>query len=238
MDGDRYEQQERFIGVLKFRITLFFILFFMAIFGVFVVTSAMEVNAVVHFIGSRLAVSAVKQAGAVIDGDAFEALSQSLDRDDPVYEAARQRLWEIKEQTGSVYLYTMAPVSDKIYRYIIDGSALPGDPRHFSPLGAEEDISLWEDVFADALKTGTIQVGGIDQNEAWGQLISAYGPIFNSQGKTVGIIGCDLAAGEVVAWIRVRVMWQLGIAAGFVLVGLLVYLLLMRKINAFQTSMK
>ncbi|MDR2483649.1 MAG: hypothetical protein LBD08_08480, partial [Treponema sp.] len=219
MNDDKYEQQERFIGVLKFRITLFFILFFMAVFGVFVVTSALEVNAVVHFIGSRLAVSAVKQAGTVIDGDAFEALSISLDKDDPFYEAARQRLWEIAERTGSAYLYTMAPVSDKIYRYIIDGSALPDDRRHFSPLGAEEDISIWEDVFAAALKTGTIQVGGIDQHEVWGPLISAYGPILNSSGKTVGVIGCDLDARAIVAWIRGRVVWQLGIAAGFVLIG-------------------
>jgi methyl-accepting chemotaxis protein len=232
--SDKYEIRERTITNLKFRITLFFLFFFIAIFAVFIITSVLEVNTVVHFVGSRLAVPAVEQAARMIDGDAFEALSASLDKNDPYYETTRLELLELKERIGCVYLFTMAPVTElngSIYRYIIDGSAPPDDREKFSPLGSEEDISLWEPVFKEAVLNRAVVLGSIDRQERWGQLISAYSPILNSKNAVVGIIGCDLDADAIIAWIRNRVFWQLGIVAAFTGVGLAVYLGLIKRIN-------
>jgi methyl-accepting chemotaxis protein len=231
--SDQYERQERNITSLKFRITLFFLFFFIAIFTVFVVTSVVEVNTVVRFVGSRLAAATVERVSRLIDGDAFESLSKSLDRNDPYYEKTRLQMLDIKEQSGCVYLYTMTPKTKTVYRYIIDGSAPPEDSENFSPLGAEEDISLWESAFMEAVETGTIKLGSIDQSEIWGQLISAYGPIFNSRGSIVGVIGCDLEADPIIEWIRSRVFWQLGIVLAFLGIGLAVYLSLIKKVGSF-----
>ncbi|MDR2553691.1 MAG: hypothetical protein LBD31_11085 [Treponema sp.] len=232
--SDRFEALERARADLKFRVTVLFIFFVVSIFSVFVITSAMEVNTVIRFIGSRLAIPTVRQAQTVIDGDAFEKLRDSLDQEDPYYEAARIRLLDLKERSGSVYLYTMAPVDGRTYRFIIDGSAPPGDQDNFSPLGTLEDTSEYEDVFFDVMREKEIVLGSIDQNETWGKLISAYGPILNANGEAVGVIGCDLEAASIAAWIRGRVAWQMGIIAVFLIVGLAVYFMFLRRLDRLE----
>lgn len=229
--SDKYEVGERSLSSLKFRVTLFFFFFFIAIFGIFIITSVMEVNTVITFIGSRIAVPSVQTAAGLIDGDAFERLSKSLDKNDPYYESARLKLLDLKQRNGCAFLFTMAKKTESIYSYIIDGSAPPEDMEHFSALGAEENIGEWDAAVFDALREKKVLLGSIDQQAGWGALISAYGPIFNSKGDVVGLIGCDLEADPIIQWIRTRVFWQLGIVAAFILAGLVVYLLLLRKID-------
>jgi methyl-accepting chemotaxis protein len=226
------ESRERRVVSLKFRVTLFFIMFFAAIVGIFVITSVLQVSTVTQFVCSRLALPLVNQTVELIDGDAFEALSKSLDSRDPYYEETRQKMLEIKTRGNSLYLYTMAPVNASVYRYIIDGSAPPEDEDHFSPLGTEEDITYYDEAFFRTLRTKTIQWGSIDRNEEWGDLMSAYAPILNSSGHMVGVIGCDLEADAVIKWIKTQVLWQLGAVAAFVILGLAVYLSLLKKIDA------
>jgi hypothetical protein len=234
MVADEFEARERYIVSLKFRLTLFFIFFFIAIVGVFIITSVLQVSSVTRFVCSRLALPAVQGVSAIIDGDRFEAFCESPDAEDPYYENIRLQMLEIKERINCLYLYTMAPVTDDVWRYIIDGSAPPEDEEHFSPLGVEEDISVYDDAFFVTRRTKTIQLGSIDQNEIWGPLISSYAPILNSSGEFVGIIGCDLEADAVIAWIRTQVLWQLGVVAAFTILGLGVYLSLIKKISALS----
>jgi methyl-accepting chemotaxis protein len=226
-----YEAQERFAVSLKLWTTLFFIFFFLAIFGVFIFTSVLQVNTVIQFVCSRIGLPTVNQVAGIIDGDAFEALSQSLDPEDPYYERVRLQMLEIKEQVDCRYLYTMAPVTDEVYRFIIDGSTSPDDEENFSPLGAEEDITEYDSAFLVTMRTKTPQLGEIDQSEAWGAVISTYAPILNSAGEAVGIIGCDLEADSIIAWIRTQVTGQLVTVVLFSVLGVVVYLFLLRKIN-------
>jgi methyl-accepting chemotaxis protein len=234
--SDKYEIRERTIATLKFRVTLFFFFFFIAIFAVFIITSVMQVNTVVRFVGSQLAIPTVERATELIDGNSFERVAYTLDPNESYYEKARKELYNLKLNTGCLYLYTMAPrqrgnLSSSIYRYVIDGSAPPDDEKNFSPIGTEEDITLWETVFLEAALTKKIVLGNIDRSDMWGGLISAYGPIINSRGTVVGIIGCDLEAREIVDWVRNSVFWQLGIVLGFTALGLIVYINLLRRIN-------
>jgi methyl-accepting chemotaxis protein len=226
-----HELKEKNISSLKFRVTLFFVFFFMAIIGVFIITSVLQVNSVTRYICSQLGQPTVEQVQALVDGDAFEALVNSLDEDDPYYEKARLQMLEIKERVNCLYLYTMAPMDETIWRYIIDGSAPPDDEVHFSPLGSEEDVSVWDEAFFATIQAKTIQLGSVDYQEDWGTVVSTYGPIFNSSGELVGIVGCDLAGDSIAAWIRTQVFWQLGVVTAFVVLGLIVYLTLLRKIN-------
>jgi methyl-accepting chemotaxis protein len=225
------ENMARTSANLKFRLTLFFIFFFVAIFGVFIITSVLQVNSVTRYICSQLGQPTVEQVQALIDGDAFEALADSLDEEDPYYEEARLQMLEIKERVNCIYLYTMAPKDDTTWRFIIDGSTTPEDEENFSPLGSEEDISGYESAFFETINRQSIQLGQVDRTEDWGTVISTYGPIFNSAGKMVGLIGCDLEGDSVAAWIRTQVFWQLGVVVLFIAAALSVYLLLIRKIN-------
>jgi methyl-accepting chemotaxis protein len=225
-----FETGERHVVSLKFRITLFFIMFFMAIIGVFIITSVLQVSAVTRFVCTRLALPLVNQMTDLIDGDAFEALSKSLDPLDPYYRETQRKMLEIKTRGNCLYLYTMAPVNADIARYIIDGSAPPEDERNFSPIGTEEAIS--DEAFIRVMRTNTIQWGSINRTEEFGDLMTVYAPILNSSGELVGIIGCDLEADAIVEWIQTQVLWQLGVVAVFVILGLGVYLSLIKNLNS------
>lgn len=216
---------------LKFQLTLFFVFFFLAVIGVFIVTSVLQINTVTHFIGSQLGIPAVRRVSGIIDGDRFETLSKSLDPGDPYYVRTREEMLRIKEELNVLYLYTMAPYTDTVYRFIIDGSAPPEDTENFSPIGSEEDISDYGSAFRDTIWEKAIQVDTLEQNETWGNLIAVYAPILNSSGDLVGIIGCDLAADVIIQWIRSQILWQVAVVGVFILLGLVVYLLLIRKIN-------
>jgi methyl-accepting chemotaxis protein len=229
------ETRRQRLSAIKFRITLFVLFFFIAVFGVFVLTSVLQISTVTRFVCSRIGLPTVEQVVQLIDGDAFEGLSRSLDPQDPYYENIRKKMLELKQTISCRYLYTMAPVSASVYRYIIDGSAAPDDTENFSPLGEEEDISTYDDAFFATMRTKNIQLGGIDRNETWGNSISVYAPILNSRGDVVGIIGCDLDADPIITWIKNQVLWQLGIVLLFSLLILIVYLSLIKQINRFFT---
>jgi hypothetical protein len=226
-----YEARERIIRSLKLRVTIFFVFFFIAIFTVFIITSVLQVNTVVRFVCSLIGMPAVQRVEALIDGDRFEAFCKSPDVLDPYYEETRLQMLAIRRTINCRYLYTMAPVTNEVWEYIIDGSTSPDDKEQFSPLGTEEDISAYDAAFFDTLREKRSQLGTIDQNETWGPLISAYAPILNSAGEVVGIIGCDLEAVAIIAWIRAQVTWQLGAVGLLILAGLAVYISLTRRLS-------
>lgn len=217
-------------GSLKFRLTLFFVFFFGSIFGVFIITSVIQVSVITRYIASQLSLPTLIRAMNLIDGDAFEALAQSLDTESPYYAQARRQLYALKQEANVQNLYTMAPAGQYTYRFIIDGSDAP-QGKDFSPLGAVEDVSTYEEAFFDAAATKKPQLGKVAASPRWGLLVSTYGPIINSSGEVVGIVGCDLEGDGIARFIRSQVFWQLGVVVLFTFAGLGVYLSLIRKIN-------
>jgi methyl-accepting chemotaxis protein len=232
MELDRLEELEKRKSSLRFLLTLFFIFFFVSIFAVFILTSVLQVNAVSRYVCSQLGMPTLERALAALDVDSFEALSKSLDPDDPYYETARKQLLEIKENSGCLYLYTMVQEADTVFRYVIDGSASPDDLKNFSPLGSSEDLAEWDEAVLTTIRTKTTQWGSIDQNERWGATISVYSPILKPNGEMIGLIGCDIDASGVISWIYTQVFWQLGIVVLFSLAGLLAYIVMIRKSNS------
>jgi methyl-accepting chemotaxis protein len=85
---------------------------FVVIFTIFIVIlcSVMSVLAIRRVIVTSSGISAreginiVNRAGDLIDGDAFEALSKSLDENDPYYETTRLKLLALKKDFGCLYL--------------------------------------------------------------------------------------------------------------------------------------
>jgi methyl-accepting chemotaxis protein len=131
-----------------------------------------------------------EKAASIINGDSFEALTKSLNEDDPFYEETRLQLFNLKQYSSCVYLYTMAPVDGNTWHFIIDGSVEPGD-EDFSPLGETEDVTDYDIAFKNVLKTGKTEISRLVFQEGWGWLVSIYTPVKNSSGKMVGIVGCD-----------------------------------------------
>jgi hypothetical protein len=219
---------------LKLQFTLFFIFFVIALYSVVIITTRQQLRGITETISAQMGMPIVTETAAIIDGDAFEKLSKTLDPQDPYYEKTRLQILDIKERSNCLYLYTMAPASsaaDKVYRYIIDGSSSPDDAEHFSPLGTEEDISDYHEFVLKAMETKTTQTSSIDFTIPWGWTITTYAPILNSSGKPVGIVGCDFQADEVYEKLWSQIIRQLGVSAFFVALGFAAYLYMVNGVN-------
>ncbi|MDR0623724.1 MAG: hypothetical protein LBG10_04775 [Treponema sp.] len=216
---------------LKFQFTLFFALFVIAVYSIVIITSFQQLVGIAETIGYELGTPIVEETAALIDGDAFEALSRSLDPQDPYYEETRLAMLSIKEKTNCIYLYTMAPAAGTVFRYIIDGSAPPEDRKAFSPLGTEEDISSYLKPVLQTLESKTRHISSLDFNTRWGWVVSTYAPILNSSGNAVGIIGCDFRAEKIYDHLWSRIARQLIVSAIFVITGFIAYLYLVNGVN-------
>ncbi|MDR2181926.1 MAG: hypothetical protein LBN92_04515 [Treponema sp.] len=232
MEIDKIEQFERHKKSLVVMASLFFGFFFAAIFGVFILTSVMQATTLIHYVCSRVGLPTLEQAMAIVEPAPFRKLAESLDESDPYYEETRLKLLGLKKRTGARYIYTMAPKDGSVFRYIIDGSA-EKTASDFSALGDEEDIAEWDSAALAAYQSGNIQIGTLDQSEAWGATVSVYGPI-SDQGKTVGLIGIDLEAETITRWIRTQVFWQGAVVVAVTLLGLVLYVLLRMRVSKFS----
>jgi methyl-accepting chemotaxis protein len=181
----------KIIHTLKFQFITFLSIFIIAI---------VVINS---FLGSRQLTKAVEEtfavqgeyiaerAASLINGDAFERLSRSLNKNDPYYETTRVELFEIKKATGCLYLYTMSHIEGDIWQFVIDGSAEPDDEEEFSDIGEREDTSNYDVAFRRIISSEKTETSHLVKQDEWGWLVSTYAPIKNSSGKMVGVLGCD-----------------------------------------------
>ncbi|MDR3160507.1 MAG: methyl-accepting chemotaxis protein [Spirochaetaceae bacterium] len=205
---------------LKFQFILFFTLFVMVICTVMAGTSISTTIRVVTTAFIEQGLPLVNQVAALIEGDTFERLAETLDADDPSYEELQSRMFALKEMSSCRYLYTMAPIDGSRYRFIIDGSGSPEDTENFSPLGEEEDTAGYDDAFRKTIATRETRYSRLSYEGDWGWMISIYTPILNSRGSFVGIIGCDFDASALYNNLRSLAIRQLAFSLGAVLLGL------------------
>ena len=219
----------KFFNSLQFRFISFFIIFIFALTMTQVITGVQLLTQTVVDTFAVQGIHVVERAASLIDGDHFEALSKSLDADDPFYEENREILFHLKESSGCIYLYTMAPKSGTIWYYIIDGSALPGEDN-FSMLGDEEDTEEYDDAFRKVLISGKTEISHLVDQGEWGWLISVYTPIKNSTGKTVGVVGIDFDGEELHQAILSSRTKQITTGIISILLGIVLLVFIMRMI--------
>jgi methyl-accepting chemotaxis protein len=220
----------KFIKSLKFQFIGLFVAFIVASVGASAIIGVRELSEAVTKSFSLTGVYTAEKAASLIDGNAFEALAKSLDKDDPYYEKIRVQLLQLKEISGCEYLYTMAPAGGNIWHYIIDGSAPPDDEENFSALGDEEDTLEYDKAFRKAFASGKTEVGHLAYQEGWGWLISVYTPIFNSTGLKVGIVGCDFDGNYLREAILTEEVEQSVLGVVSIVIGLILLLFFFRKI--------
>jgi len=142
------------------------------------------------------AMSIAISAANYIDGDAFEELVETQDESLPYYMGAQQWLYQLLQDTETTYLYTMIEHSSTEYMYIIEGSDEYGT-EGFLHLGDLDDKENYSEEPIEVLNDGVSRYSAIYDAGQWGFLISAFAPIKNSDGKVVGIVGCDVNADTV-----------------------------------------
>ncbi|MDR0858140.1 MAG: response regulator [Oscillospiraceae bacterium] len=221
-------KNEKFVS-LKTRFTLFFVVFVVAMFSVVVYTSIQQISDAASITATRLGIPILNRALAFIDGDKFEQLTISLDANDPYYATTQRKLHELKVETQCEYLYTMARYDGNVYKFIIDGDDFQDET--FCEIGIEEDVSDYGNNFLRTFDTGETQYAALDIQTSWGWVISTYSPIFNSSGDIVGIVGCDFEAESISEHILFRLGQQFVLILIFVLIGLALYILLLRSVT-------
>jgi len=125
-----------------------------------------------------------------IDGDKYENLVRTLDENDPFFIETQAFFRNKKIETYAYYLYSMAINEYGEHIFIFDGEDPNSDS--YTPMGYVEDTSLYDPAFLVTYETGEIQYTNVVQDLGeWGDMISAYAPIFNSKNEVVGIVGVD-----------------------------------------------
>ena len=224
-------------SALRIRFYSFFVLFVLALFSVVAITSFQQQQSVVSISVSIAGMPILERAVSFIDGDKYEQLVETLDPTDPFYIETQMLFRELKYEMQVRFLYSMAICNDGKHRFIFDGE----DPfsEHFSPLGEIEDIDDYDDAFLLTYETGLPQYTRVlgDYTE-WGRLISAYMPIFNSNGDVVGIVGVDFD-GDAIHQAIDESLWQLILmAVGLAIIGILMFFFLMRGLSGQNKDIK
>lgn len=185
-----------FLHSFRFRFMLVFNLFLILFCIIFTSTSIRGVVETTLSVFFQQGEPLVRKAVSLIDGDKFERLSRSLDSEAAYYDFLYKELFEFKQGVTCKFLYTMAPVSGTVFKYIVDGSTTPDDVENFSMYGDEEDLSSWGSAPIEAMETQRLVYSDLEEMEGWGWMVTVYAPIINSKGTSVGFIACDFDAQE------------------------------------------
>jgi methyl-accepting chemotaxis protein len=132
----------------------------------------------------QMALNITRSVKTTIDTDKFAQLKTPGDMEKDYYKELKQELCNVRLTTGLKYIYTMIKSEDGSYIYAVDGSeatALLGDK--------ETDISK---KMISAFKGQ--ETFEFTSDEKYGELVSGYIPISNSDGKVIGILGADFNA--------------------------------------------
>ena len=172
--------------------------------------------------GVEEAKMAAKIAQNVVDGDIIEKLEAGCEETEE-YQTQLEAMRNVQKNFGIAYLYTVYEDGSKLY-YGIDtdtselqakvGKAFEKDYDMLSPvLAGEEYVQDY-----------------IDKTE-YGNLISVYSPIKNSEGKIVGILGCDYDANNVVERLELTTRQVIIVAIICLLIAILLFGIIVGSIS-------
>jgi methyl-accepting chemotaxis protein len=141
---------------------------------------------------SRVAVDIAMTGVEQIDVEQYETISPDSGETE-YYHELRSKLNELREDTGLVYLYTMAREKTEdgyTYFYMVDG--MPEGDEMSSSLGEEQDPADFPNM-VKAFEEGKEQ-SEMSNDEEYGALVTAYVPITSKNGDVIGIMGADFDA--------------------------------------------
>lgn len=196
--------------------TAFIICIVTATFGI---TSYMQLQESLISIGVENAEMAANIAVDVVDGDVLSTLKPG-DEGAEAYQTIYKELRRVKEICGILYLYTLY-VEEGVVYYGVDCSddiSIYGEEFEV-PYDELKEVYQGEDYLQDY----------IDYSED-GDLITAYKPIYNSNGEVVAILGSDFDAADIVLALEQSVLKLVITGIAFLITSNLIIGLLIRGI--------
>jgi HAMP domain-containing protein len=154
-------------------------------------------------------------AASGIDGEAHTALFESGEIDDAAYTTIADYLRIIKKtnpQASGVYTYLQLPDKPDQVQIVVSAALPPGstaEPVSVSERAGECLVpsyarpALGQDYtdISPTMINGTRVAGAESElwEDDWGVWLSGYAPILNSRGESVGAVGVDMCASDVIA---------------------------------------
>lgn len=182
------KQKTRKMGI-KYKILIPTVLVILLVCTVLGTNSYNQINSGMVAMGVEQAEMSATVAAMAVDGDKVAALRPG-DEDTAEYQTVLNNLRSIQETCGIAYLYTLYTDGEAVY-YGVDTD----DSEDQCAIGEEFDSSYEE--LAGVFAGENYVQDYIDETE-YGDLISAYRPIYDSNGKVVAILGSDYDASGVV----------------------------------------
>ncbi len=129
---------------------------------------------------------------AQLDKNAIQQMYTSTNPEQSAqYKELRQRLNNVRLETGALYVYMFKRVDDR-WLYTVDGAAW--DDKDYSPYDTE--LTLGADR-TSALLAGQAITTNVSNDPEWGELFSTFMPIRDEAGKVIGYLGIDISANTV-----------------------------------------
>ncbi len=176
-----------------------------------------------------------KLAAAQVDSSKFSGLVES-GVETPYYTELRSMLSKAKEASGVKYLYAVVPLREgQQILYIAEGEATGDNSDDIYTFHTSVDYSIFfadgkeGREFEEAFDSGKVFNNGLYQDPNFGYLLTVFSPILDSKGKTVGMVGVDLNADDIMAEIYHLIYLVIGIGVLGVLAVFFVSRVLIRK---------
>lgn len=125
-----------------------------------------------------------------------------------------EKISNIKETSGMAYLYLLRTDKNKVY-YIMDTA----DTASSSSYGQEFEES-YENLAG--VFQGEVYVQESIESTEYGDLITAYLPVYDRAGKVVAVMGCDYDASEVVGILQLTLLELIGTGSVCTIIGIIV----------------
>ncbi|NUU76880.1 methyl-accepting chemotaxis protein [Paenibacillus xylanilyticus] len=134
----------------------------------------------------QLAVNTASLLGQ--ESELIKTLSSTASEEGNEYKSLRDELVKVRLQSGALYVYMYNKTSDGWF-YTVDGA--DWDDPEYSPYGTEMEFNPQ---IQERLLSGEVVTTGIVDDPTWGQLLSSFSPIKDSQGAVIGYLGIDISA--------------------------------------------
>lgn len=129
---------------------------------------------------------------ANIDGDKVKAYDETEEKDD-YYDSMQKYLSDVKKNTGLTYLYIMTDAGND-YKYISEGYLEGEDPDELGDTDSKDEYGAEP---SQVYQTKQGIYSEIYDSGEWGELISGFAPVFDSNNNVTAVIGLDISADTV-----------------------------------------